>query len=95
MYFENPQAVSNSGEGSDSLAFQIREPSVFKSALTFRTLEMIKSESDFMRKELPRMTADVKMAKQIEDSVENSGTVLKFVNTGNFLLSLLLAGSLQ
>jgi hypothetical protein len=36
MYFENFKAVSNSGEGYDSLAFQIREPSVFKSALTFR-----------------------------------------------------------
>jgi hypothetical protein len=94
MYFENPQAVSSSGEGYDLLAFQIREPSVFKSALTFRTLEMIKSEQDFMWFELPRITADIKKAEQIMNSVESSGTVLKFVNTGNFLLNLSVAGSL-
>ena len=86
MYFENPQAVSNSGEGTDSLAFQIREPSVFKSALTFRMLEMIKSEQDFTRIDLPRITADIEMAGQITKFVENSDTVIKFVSTGNIFM---------
>ena len=49
-------------------------------------LEMIKSEQDFTRIDLPRITADIEMAGQITKFVENSDTVIKFVSTGNIFM---------
>ena len=92
MDFDYPQFVSNSGSEFDLLALIISEPTVFKSALTYQQLVW---KNQIKYKEMPPMLARKEYRVQVENLVETIGGTLNAGISSNFIVSILIGGSLQ
>jgi len=92
--FENPSAVS--AVGPDLLTFEIKELSLFKTP-TGRPLlvDSFEGGKPSITKVIPPIVADEGQMDTINDSTASAGTTLNFLSTGNFVIALILGGSMQ
>jgi len=94
MNFATPGAVS-SGSNNDNIKMKVVEQSLFKST-NFKPLDpaSFKDGDGTISKSVPPIIADEEAAANIEDSTETGGDVMNFMSSGNFILSLILGGSM-
>jgi hypothetical protein len=93
--FDNPASVSALSE--DQFTFEIKELSLFKSASTLKPLDKSAfGEGDgTVRKISPPMIADEKQAESITQTTDTGGGLMNFMSSGNFLVSIILGGSME
>ena len=97
MQFDEPNKVSSSMDGLDSVKLDLLDPLLFLSAkdLTELDLSNLANKQPVIVKEMPRMLANKELQQQIETSVERTGTILNVSISGNLFIMLVLGGSLQ
>jgi len=78
------------------MVFQVKELSLFKAANNLKPLDKSAfGEGDgSIKKVTPPMIKDEKAAADISSTTENGGAVVNFMSTGNFLVSIILGGSM-
>ena len=93
--FDQPEALSVSGEAG--VMMDIKEVSIFKTQATMKSMstDSFKGGLPKIGGALPPIIADKKEATEIEDKADRAAEVMDMFNSGNFLLMLILGGSMQ
>jgi len=94
--FDNPDSVSSSVYGRDKLVVKMTNLDPFISAETGQSLDPSSFPGGLpvLTKELPPISDPAKSA-QMANSTETVGMMVNAVGTGNFLLAIILNGSMQ
>ena len=83
--------------GAANLGMAIKEPSIFKSAKTLKSM----SEDSFeggkpeLTGEVPPIIDDTEEAEQIADTSDSASELIQSLTTGNFFIGIILGGSMQ
>ena len=95
MNFASPDSVS-SGNQNDAVEMKVVEVSLFQSKdLKKMDKKSFKEGDGQINKSVPPIIGDPEAAKQIEDTTEQGGSVMNSISSGNFVISLILGGSMQ
>ena len=95
LEFDNPQEMSIGGAAN--LGMDIKEPSIFKSAKTMKSM----SEDSFdggkpkLKGEVPPIVSDKVQATTIKESSDGAGDFIQLISSSNFFVGLILGGSMQ
>ena len=84
-------------DGSDKLRVKVVRPGMFKSASTNKRIkpDSFKDPNTFMYSDLPPIMADAVQAENIMSTTYTGGSILNTLSTGNFVIGLILGGSMQ
>ena len=94
--FAQPGAVS--ALGPDEFSFKVKELSLFKSVANPKKVldkNSFPGGEPSISKAAPPMIKDEAQATSITDSADNAGVAVNALSSGNFVLSLILGGSMQ
>ena len=92
LKFKNPEMVSRGNE-MDSVSVFFAQPRIFISQLSLKQLEMPTQASKLRLKSLPpQITSE--MSASIEGATDSSENIFTVMSSGNFVISLILGGSL-
>ena len=93
--FDNPTKLSVSGIANINM--RVKEVSVFKSRRSMQSLSnySFKNGIPDLVGPVPPIIVDQKLADSIKDHADTATAILNIFNSGNFLLMLILGGSMQ
>ena len=95
MNFADPNSIS-SGNQNDQTEMKILEVSLFQSKdLKKMDKKSFKDGEAQISKSVPPIISDPDQAKNIEETTESGGSVMNSISSGNFVISLILGGSMQ
>ena len=95
LNFNNPQQVSQGGSNKDKLILKVVELSLFKSASGMSLDEAsFEGEAGVITKSCPPIISK-EDAENIISATEDAGSILNFFSSSNFVISLLMGGSMQ
>lgn len=93
--FDTPNAVSALAE--DKFSFKVKETSLFKSASNLKPLtkEAFGEGDGTIIKVSPPMISDKETAERIASTTESGGAMVTMFTSSNFIIMILLAGSME
>lgn len=95
--FDKSNYVSSTNLGRDILKLRILNLDVFRSEATMKPIpaSSFSNGQPVLAIDLPPMISDQAQADDIKNGADTGGTIVSFLSTGNFFLSLILGGSMQ
>ena len=94
--FDNPDSVSSTTYGSDKLEMDIKNLAIFKSAESGDGIDVSTFENDKPKLTgfIPPIISDPEVAESLNESTDMMGKLTNFVSGGNFVISLIMGGSM-
>jgi len=100
LNFTHPGQIS-AGNNKDILSVKVLEFTLFKSASSFKPIDESSFEKgntggkDMIYKAVPSIITDKKQAVMLAESADFAEKLMNWMNSGNFIVSLILGGSMQ